>query len=139
MSPDFLSCSPMMMRSGFRVSWRADPSRRNSGFMHRPKLMPHCLFECFSRVGLTMFCVVPGITVLLTTTRWYVSFLFRASAISRVEFLMCCRLMLPFGWLGVAVAMNVMSVFKMAFSRSSVHLRYPFLTTFCSDSCRLGS
>ena len=86
-----------------------------------------------------MFCVVPGITVLLTTTRWYASFLFRASAISRVEFLMYCRFMLPFGWLGVAVAMNVMSVFKMAFSRSSVHLRQPFLTTFCSDSCRSGS
>jgi len=68
-SPDFLSCSPRIIRSGFRVSWRAEPSRRNSGFMHKPKSEPHFLFECFSRVGLTMFCVVPGTTVLLTTTR----------------------------------------------------------------------
>jgi len=52
-----------------------------------------------------------------------VSFLFSASAISRVEFFMYCRFMLPFGWLGVAVAIKVMSVFNMASSRSSVHLR----------------
>jgi len=138
-SPDFLSCSPMMIRSGFKASWRAEPSRRNSGFMHKPKSEPQCLFECFSRRGLTTFFVVPGTTVLFITTRWYVSFLFRASAISRVAFLMCCRFMLPFGLLGVAVAMNVMSVFKTASLLSSVDLRYPFLTTFCNDSCNFGS
>jgi len=122
-SPDLLSCSPMMIRSGFRASWRAEPSRKNSGFIHKPKSEPQCLFECFSRRGLTTLSVVPGTTVLFTTTKWYVSFLFRASAISRVAFLMCCRLMLPFGLLGVAVAMNVISVFKTASSLFSVQLR----------------
>jgi len=69
MSPDFLSYSPITMRSGFRVSWRADPSRRNSGFMHRSKSVPHRLPEWVSRIGLIFFSVVPGGTVLLTTTR----------------------------------------------------------------------
>jgi len=47
---------------------------------------------------------------------------------------MYCRLMLPFRWLGVAIAMNVISVFMMASSRFVVHLRFPFFTAFSSDS-----
>jgi len=35
--------------------------------------------------------------------------------------------------------MKVMSVFNMASSGSSVHLRFPFWTTFCSEFCRPGS
>jgi len=138
-SPDFLSCSPMIMRSGFSVSWRADPSRRNSGFMHKPKSLPQCLRECFSRVGLTVFSVVPGITVLFTTTKWYVFFLFRACPISLVAFLMFCRFMLPWGLLGVPTVMKVMSVFMIASCRFSVHLRLPFVTAFWSGSLRFGS
>lgn len=86
-----------------------------------------------------MFSVVPGTTVLFTTTKWYVSFLFRASPISIAEFLMCRRSMLPSGWLGVATVMNVISVFKTASSRFRTHLKYPFLTASSNGSCRPGS
>lgn len=70
MSPAFLSCEPMTMRSAFSVSWKAEPWRRNSGFMHRPKCLSHCFLDSFSRMGRTMFWVVPGTTVLLMTTAW---------------------------------------------------------------------
>lgn len=86
-----------------------------------------------------MFSVVLGTTVLFTTTKWYVSFLFRASPISIAEFFMCRRSMLPFGWLGVATVMNVISVFKTASSRFSTHLRYPLFVAFSSVCCRPGS
>ena len=48
----------------------AVPSVRNSGFMPRPKSGPARLPEVFSTASRTMPSVVPGITVLLTTTVW---------------------------------------------------------------------
>jgi len=69
-SPDFLSCAPMTMRSACMVSWNAEPWRRNSGFMHKPKYAPHFFFDSFSSMGLTVFWVVPGMTVLLIIVRW---------------------------------------------------------------------
>ena len=128
-----------MTRSGCSVSCSADPSLRNSGFTHKPKSLPQCLRECFSRVGLTIFSEVPGTTVLFTTTRWYVSFLLRASPISSAAFLMYWMFMLPSGLLGVPTVMNVMSVFRTASCRFSIHLRCLFFTTFCSCSLMFGS
>jgi len=69
-SPDFLSYSPMIMRSGCNMSCSAEPSRRNSGFMHNPKSIPQCLPEWVSMRGLSVFSVVVGVTVLLITMRW---------------------------------------------------------------------
>jgi len=129
----------MIMRSGLRASCSADPSFRNSGFMHKPKSLPQCLRECFSKVGLTVFSVVPGMTVLFTTTKWYVSFLFRACPISLVAFLMYCKFMLPSGLLGVPTVMKVTFVFMIASCRFSVLLRLPFVTAFWSISLRFGS
>jgi len=60
----------MTTRSACIVSWNAEPWRRNSGFMQRPKFLPHFRFDAFSRIGLTRFCVVPGTTVLFTVTTW---------------------------------------------------------------------
>ena len=42
---------------------------RNSGFIATPKSTPAFLFECFSKIFVTTFLVVPGVTVLFTTTR----------------------------------------------------------------------
>lgn len=139
MSPDFLSYSPIIMRSGHSVSCSADPSFRNSGFIHKPKSLPQGLFEHFSRIGLTIFSVVPGIIVLFTTTKWYVSFLSSACPISFAAFLMYCRFMLPSGLFGVPTVMKVMSVFRTASRWFSVHLRFLFFTAFCRGSFRFGS
>jgi len=115
-SPDFLSYSPMTRRSGLIVSSNAEPWRRNSGFMHKPKSGPHFFFDSFSRIGLTRFCVVPGTTVLFITTTWYVLFLPSAFPMSCVDDSMNWRSMLPSGLLGVPTALKVRSVSSTAFS-----------------------
>lgn len=139
MSPDFLSYSPMIMRSGFKVSWMAAPWRRNSGLMHKLKPMPQGLPLDCSRMGLTTFSVVPGTTVLLTTMRWWDIWFLRASPISWDASLMYWRLMLPSGWLGVPTARNVMSVFVMASLRFVTHFNLFVLMAFSSSCLRLGS
>ena len=116
MSPDFLSYSPMTMRSVCIVSSKAEPWRRNSGLMHKPKSGPHFFFDSFSRIGLTRSCVVPGTTVLFITTTWYVLFLWSAFPMSRDDVSMNCRSMLPSGLLGVPTALKVRSVSRTAFS-----------------------
>jgi hypothetical protein len=46
------------------------PSRRYSGFIATPKSRPACSPELRSRAGITISSVVPGSTVLRTTTVW---------------------------------------------------------------------
>jgi hypothetical protein len=63
------SHAPMTIRSGFMKSATADPSRRNSGFMQRPN-SPTGRPAAVSRARRTTVSVVPGTTVLFTTTTW---------------------------------------------------------------------
>ena len=65
------SMPPSTIRSGDRKSLSATPSERNSGFIPTPKCSPACLPDARSRIGVTVPSVVPGTTVLLTTTTWY--------------------------------------------------------------------
>lgn len=115
MSTDFLSFPPMTTRSALNVSWNAEPWRRNSGFIHKPKSVPHFFFDSISRMGLTVFCVVPGTTVLLTTTTLYWLFLLSAFPMSCDTVSMHWRSILPSGLLGVPTATYVMSVSRTAF------------------------
>ena len=46
----------------------ADPSARNSGLLDSPSSGPQTFSLDASRTGLTTSVVVPGVTVLLTTT-----------------------------------------------------------------------
>ena len=64
-----LSIPPRTMRSGSMKSPIASPSVRNSGFIPTPKSGPALFPEYCSRSGSTTPSVVPGTTVLLTTTR----------------------------------------------------------------------
>ncbi len=69
-SPDRDSTSPMTVIGGSEKSRIAVPSRRNSGLTATPKSSPATLPEADSSSGMTTLCVVPGITVLRTTTVW---------------------------------------------------------------------
>ena len=59
---------PTSVSGGLRKSWSAVPSRRNSGLTDTPKPVPYFLPDSRSSVGITSSCVVPGSTVLRTTT-----------------------------------------------------------------------
>ena len=59
---------PTSVSGGFRKSLSAVPSRRNSGFTDTPKPSPYFLPDVRSSAGITTSCVVPGSTVLRTTT-----------------------------------------------------------------------
>lgn len=117
----------MTTRSAFIVSWNAEPCRRNSGFMHRPKSLPHCFFDSCSRMDLTVFWVVPGTTVLFIIVIWQVSFLLSAFPMSCEAVWIYLRSMLPSGLLGVPTATKVKSdsltTFSVWFTRQA---RFPF-------------
>src|SRR5438132_1527495 len=59
----------MTITLGSRKSSLAVAARRNSGFMHTPRLDPALRPEERSRAGISTVSVVPGGTVLRTTTR----------------------------------------------------------------------
>ncbi len=61
---------PTRVSGGCRKSFSAVPSRRNSGFTDTPNPSPYFLPERASSVGMTCSWVVPGSTVLRTTTTW---------------------------------------------------------------------
>src|SRR3954470_17497249 len=61
---------PTSVSGGCRKSLSAVPSRRNSGLTDTPKPSPYFLPEEDSSAGITLPCVVPGSTVLRTTTTW---------------------------------------------------------------------
>src|SRR3989344_7289578 len=66
--PLLLSYRPMTILSGLSASVTAFPSRKNSGFMQRPKSLPITFSEYLSSKGLTVNSVVPGTTVDFTAT-----------------------------------------------------------------------
>ena len=59
---------PTSVSGGCRKSFSAVPSRRNSGLTATPKPSPYFFPDAFSSVGNHQPCVVPGSTVLRTTT-----------------------------------------------------------------------
>jgi hypothetical protein len=61
---------PTSVSGGLRKSFSAVPSRRNSGLTETPKPSPYFLPDSRSRAGMTTWWVVPGSTVLRTTTTW---------------------------------------------------------------------
>ena len=61
---------PTSVSGGSRKSRSALPSRRNSGLTATPKPSPYFFPDCASSAGITTSCVVPGSTVLRTTTTW---------------------------------------------------------------------
>ena len=67
-------------------------------------------------MGVTTFSVVPGTTVLLTTTTWYDFLSFSRRPMLRLASRMKRRSILPSSSHGVGTQMNEMSVFAMAIS-----------------------
>ena len=79
---------------------------------------------------LTSFSVVPGGTVLFTTTRWLSSFFFSVFPISLEVSSTNLRLTLPSGFDGVPTVMNEMSVSKIASFRPTTAFKFLFFMTF---------
>lgn len=117
----------------------AFPSRRNSGLKHRRKCLPHFLLLCFSSSGLTMFSVVPGVTVLFTTIRWVSFFFLSALPISLAVWRMNLRFMLPFGFEGVPTVMKDIFVCRIASSLVRTAFSCAFLMVFWRSFWRFGS
>src|SRR5438876_5814233 len=116
----------------------AEPSARNSGFEDKPSFGPQGFTLEDSNTGRTRPVVVPGMTVLLTTTRWYASAPLIADPTSSAAFFTNVRLMDPSRLLGVPTVMNVTSA-STTLSMSVVNWILLFLTADLSIEPRPGS
>ena len=126
---DFLSLDPITILSGWRASLIAVPSFKNSGLAHSPSSAPTFFPLDSSRECLTTLFVVPGTTVLLTTTRWYPGFLERDFPRSATAVLRYLKSIEPSAPLGVPTVRKVVAV-SMAWEMSVVASRRLVLTAF---------
>jgi hypothetical protein len=117
----------MTVLGGWRKSFTAEPSRRNSGLLQTPKSTPAFFPENSSRVGITILCMVPGKMVLRMTTVWRALLLLSASPICSQILRIYRRSRLPFAWLGVPTQTKDSSVSRIASTGSLVARSRPSL------------
>src|ERR1700734_437890 len=118
----------MTVLGGWRKSFTAEPSRRNSGLLQTPKSPPAFVPENSSKVGITILCIVPGRIVLRITIVCRALLVFSAWPICSQILRMYRRSRLPLGWLGVPTQTKDSSVSRIASAGSLVARSRPALT-----------
>ena len=135
----FWSYPPTTILSGWRLSCKAAPSLKNSGFMHNPKSSPSFFWDFSPRLGSIKESVVEGVIVLFATTTWYLSISFRANPISSDADFIWPKSIEPSGNEGVPTQMKVIS---LSFTQAVLSIdpwKSPASTTSFTSSSRPGS